>query len=362
LSKKNRKRIKLVLGAAGLAVFYWYWRKESSPYAHSILGIVVAFEFAIFAGDQIFDVLEERESRIQEEKRKTDEKVIKIISDAIAPPKLTDAQKNQLKMAVSKHAGQAFVVMMRADCSVPTGQYAQEICDALLSCGWVGRTFQTSPVPGFPAFAVRVTGRCTTAEDLNKYRANSDWAAPHDLDTAFRQSGVNTSGALVVTCGGHHGRRTIEVFVGEKCLEAAMSVSWNKAQKKAANTARWAVTMTKVRTRRVLSRTRWQLVTFYGKAGGESIGVVDLLAIRKDHGSPRPGMKRGDALQTLLIQVKGGTSAMPTADDAKRLRAVARRHRAKGTLLAVWKRGKEVKFYCLKGSGWAQADIESVFR
>jgi hypothetical protein len=32
--------------------------------------------------------------------------------------------------------------------------------------------------------------------------------------------------------------------------------------------------------REVASRTRWQLVTFDGKSGGESVGVVDLLAIR----------------------------------------------------------------------------------
>ena len=48
---------------------------------------------------------------------------------------------------------------------------------------------------------------------------------------------------------------------------------WPQAQRKAASTARWAVTMTKVRIRRVLARTRWQLVTFYGKGGGESVGT-----------------------------------------------------------------------------------------
>ena len=47
----------------------------------------------------------------------------------------------------------------------------------------------------------------------------------------------------------------------------------------------------KVRIRRVASRTRWQLVTFCGKSGGESVGVVDLLAIRKDHGKPVGGIK-----------------------------------------------------------------------
>jgi hypothetical protein len=114
-----------------------------------------------------------------------------------------------------------------------------------------------------------------------------------------------------------------------------MSVNWKNAQKKAALTARWAVTMAKVRIRRVASRTRWQLVTFYGKSGGESVGVVDLLAIRKDHGKPVGGIRRGDALQIILIQVKGGTAAKPTLEDATRLRIVAKRHCACHVLLAT---------------------------
>jgi hypothetical protein len=96
-----------------------------------------------------------------------------------------------------------------------------------------------------------------------------------------------------------------------------MLVNWKNAQQKAALTARWAVTMVKVRIRRVASRTRWQLVTFYGKSGGESVGVVDLLAIRKDHGEPVDGIRRGDALQIILIQVKGGNAARPTLEDAR---------------------------------------------
>jgi hypothetical protein len=78
--------------------------------------------------------------------------------------------------------------------------------------------------------------------------------------------------------------------------------------------------MAKVRTRRVASRTRWQLVTFYGKSGAESVGVVDMLAVRKDHSKPMGAAKRGDALQIILIQVKGGSAAMPTAEDATGLR------------------------------------------
>jgi len=132
-----------------------------------------------------------------------------------------------------------------------------------------------------------------------------------------------------------------------------MTTDWGKAQQKAARTAKWTVTMAKVRIRRVLARTRWQLVSFYGPRGRESVGVVDLLAVRKDHGSPKPGMKRGDALQIILIQVKGGGSAMPTAEDARRLRAVAKRHRAEQSLLAIWKKGKAARFLRLQARGYA---------
>ena len=57
---------------------------------------------------------------------------------------------------------------------------------------------------------------------------------------------------------------------------------------------------------------------------GESVGVVDLVAIRKHHGKPIARTKRGDALQIILIQVKGGRAARPTVDDRKRLQAVAK--------------------------------------
>lgn len=148
-----------------------------------------------------------------------------------------------------------------------------------------------------------------------------------------------------------------------------MAVNWINAQRKAARTGRWAVTMAKVRIRRALARTRWQLVSFYGAAGGESVGVVDLVAIRKDHGKPLPGTKRGDNFQIILIQVKGGSAPMPTVEDGNRLRAVARHHRASGVLLAAWTKGKAARFFRLRqryavGSrDWIEVeDLNSIFR
>jgi hypothetical protein len=146
-----------------------------------------------------------------------------------------------------------------------------------------------------------------------------------------------------------------------------MPVNWQEAQQKAARTARWAVTMVKVRIRRVVSRTRWHLVTFYGRGGSESVGVVDLLAIRKDHGEPVPGIRRGDALQIILIQVKGGSAARPTPEDAARLRAVAKRHCACDVLLATWKKGRMPRFFRLRRASarepWTEiTNLDSVFR
>jgi len=123
--------------------------------------------------------------------------------------------------------------------------------------------------------------------------------------------------------------------------------------------------MTKVRIRRVAARTRWQLITFCGKSGGESRGVVDVLAVRKDHRKPSPGTKRGDALQMMLIQVKGGGAPMPSEQDGKRLRIVAKRNGASRILLASWKRGTEARFFELhpSKSQWVEvSDLEAVFR
>jgi hypothetical protein len=144
-----------------------------------------------------------------------------------------------------------------------------------------------------------------------------------------------------------------------------MSVNW-AAHQKTALTARRAVTMAKVRTRQVTSRTRWQLVTFCGRSGGESVGIVDMLAIRKDHGAPVGASRRGDALQIILIQVKGGSAANTTLE-AARLRIVAKRHGARHILVATWNKGTVARFFRLRRpSGrepWTEiTNLDPIFR
>jgi hypothetical protein len=137
---------------------------------------------------------------------------------------------------------------------------------------------------------------------------------------------------------------------------------------KGRRTAKLAVTMAKVRIRQAVAQKpwpRWHLIDFYGRQGRESRGVVDIIAIRKDHSkrSVRLGIKRGDALQIILVQVKGGAAANPTPEDAKRLLTVAKRHGASAVLLGSWKSGKAVKFYSLGSkTGWTEVtDLSTIF-
>ena len=100
--------------------------------------------------------------------------------------------------------------------------------------------------------------------------------------------------------------------------------------------------MAKVRIRQAVASApfpRWHLLTFAGPSGSESRGVVDMLAIRKDHSEPPASAKRGDLFQIVLIQVNGGFAANPTLEDGARLRIVAKKHGACGVLLATWKKG-----------------------
>jgi hypothetical protein len=148
-------------------------------------------------------------------------------------------------------------------------------------------------------------------------------------------------------------------------VSAKRTAEFKRRFKLVAYTGKWAVTMTKVCIRQAVASApfpRWHLLTFSGPDGGESRGVVDIVALRKDHSVPCAGIKRGDAFQMILIQVKGGFAAKPTAEDGKRLRIVARRHGACGVLLATWKKGTAAKFFTLGRTGWrAVRDLPAVF-
>jgi hypothetical protein len=127
-------------------------------------------------------------------------------------------------------------------------------------------------------------------------------------------------------------------------------------------TAKWARTMTKwliTYTRR--KGVRWNIVEFGGVTGSESRGIVDLLAIRKDHRTNVPGLKRGDLFDMVLIQTKGGAARRPTKEDKARLLNAAKHHQARAVVLAEWQKGGKPNFYRLEDNDWIPVTPADIF-
>ena len=132
--------------------------------------------------------------------------------------------------------------------------------------------------------------------------------------------------------------------------------------KKAQHTAKWARTMTKwLVTYSRCTGAKWNLVDFGGKTKAEARGIVDLIAIRKDHHHDHPGLKRGDLFEIVLIQTKGGSAPRPTPDDLARLSKVASHHRAKAVILAEWRRAETLEMFKLSGTHWESVSPDEVF-
>ena len=122
--------------------------------------------------------------------------------------------------------------------------------------------------------------------------------------------------------------------------------------KKAQRTSKWAKVMTKWLISFSTRGSRWHFVGFEGTRGSESRGIVDFIAVRKDHSHASPTLKRGDVLDIVLLQVKGGSARRPTDGDMARLRAVARHHRAKAVVLAEWTLGSRPVLFEMKRGKW----------
>ena len=144
-------------------------------------------------------------------------------------------------------------------------------------------------------------------------------------------------------------------------MDTASDAEFMTPGRKAHATGRWAETICRVLIRRVASR--WQLVSFRGNGGGEWCGVVDLLAIRKRTAHcGNPKLQKGDRFDKVLVQIKGGSSAMPTLDDCKRLREVARIESAEVVLFS-WRRRALASFsrLDLDTLEWSPVAVAEVF-
>lgn len=161
-------------------------------------------------------------------------------------------------------------------------------------------------------------------------------------------------------------------------MRKIQSLDYDNITAAAVRTAKWATIMTKwrigfeTRGRRltkpgVRPARRWQLVGFPGPAGRESAGIVDLIAIRKDHGTVKGSFKRGDLFEIILIQIKGGGARRPNVDDIRRLRAVAKRYKARDVVLAEWVNASHQRFYRLGETtfdlkrAWKEVDPGIIF-
>ena len=131
---------------------------------------------------------------------------------------------------------------------------------------------------------------------------------------------------------------------------------------KALNTATWARTMTKV----IISRNNkrppfWHVINFLGSGKQESAGIIDLLAIRKDHGKTR-SLPKGDGFEIILVQVKGGSARNPSPADIQRMEAVKHRYGAKSVVLSSWKKGSAPELRVLSETGWGDpVDANLIF-
>ena len=124
----------------------------------------------------------------------------------------------------------------------------------------------------------------------------------------------------------------------EKAEPTKMQVAAGKAIK----TAKTATTLAKAHLARESNKHggRWHWVDFPGPNGRESAGIVDILAIRKrwelSAGPEFEKLKHLDLFDIMLIQVKGGSAPIPTAEDIVRMEVVADHYKACNVLLYQW--------------------------
>lgn len=137
---------------------------------------------------------------------------------------------------------------------------------------------------------------------------------------------------------------------------------YRTAVQRASRTCRWAKTMTAWLVSWSQTKgAKWHIVDFVGPSGCESRGIVDLLAVRKNHAVCGGALKRGDLLDIILIQVKGGSAPFPTLEDINRLKKVARHHRARAIVLSEWRARTRLQLHVLKRSRWLPIKPEEVF-
>ena len=142
------------------------------------------------------------------------------------------------------------------------------------------------------------------------------------------------------------------------------------APEKAHMTGRLAVKATKLRILEIDNKNDAplsQFVEFEGREGGESNGIVDLLAVKRnrDHKKTKNmDCNVNDLLDIIHIQVKGGSARDPTKAAKKRMLIVSKYYNCRETLLSRWNPAKfnQVIFKRLKNNlEWEKVDAKTIF-
>ena len=131
---------------------------------------------------------------------------------------------------------------------------------------------------------------------------------------------------------------------------------------KAKKTGQWAKIMAKWLITYSSKGKPWKIVSFEGKEGGESRGIVDFIAIRRNHKFSNEKLKAGDIFEIILIQAKGGTASFPTDEEISRLIEVKNYYHAKHIVLANWKKREKLNFYYLINRNWKEGDAKEIFK
>lgn len=138
-----------------------------------------------------------------------------------------------------------------------------------------------------------------------------------------------------------------------------------KPYEKAHVVGRWAEILFRALSNRVAKR--WKFVSFRGTHGGESRGIVDVLAIRKDFRKPPTSyLKRGDLFEIVLVQLKGGKARRPSDKELARLQCVASLYGDAKVVLFEWRkieagRAKSCKLSILIDGRWKETTDTDVF-
>ena len=142
---------------------------------------------------------------------------------------------------------------------------------------------------------------------------------------------------------------------------AKSGTDWVTAYKKALLTDKWTEIIMRAVTKKVANR--WRLVSFRSKQGREWRGIVDVIAIRKDTAKPnKKHLNHGDLFEIMIIQMKGGSAKLPTLDDKRRLREVAKYYHAKNVVLFEWIKSKKTKFSVLGNNlEWEESTSADLF-